>query len=416
MNLERVRKGYVLKISAGTVPMLFKWVTATQYSGRIIFRRGQQSCSFFFKEGDILNAKTNDPEQRLGAVLQKALSLDENDINAALKLSRASEEPLGMVLLKEKIIQPHDLYKGLVCQVELMVKAVELWNTGICYLHPGVSPGRSVVLLKVPLLRMILKGSVPALKGQKAVDGLLSVKEAHKDFKAPVHDAKSIEEFISEKEAVPENDYYGILGVKKEAGLDEIKNAYQKIVKSWHPDRLAHKLGKASLSRLQRISSRINEAYSVLGDEKRRKDYDREIKESVPGKKREEAFSLTKEAKRLYRASLPLMKNGEYFRAAEYLRKACQMDPNRAEYFYYLGAAFYKKGRSLKQAEEALYRAIELDGSCPDYYLALGQVYKAGKLYSRAMDLFKRALEWEPKNRQALKEKASLEKLLKKKS
>lgn len=37
------------------------------------------------------------------------------------------------------------------------------------------------------------------------------------------------------------NDFYKILGVKKEANKDEIKKAYRKLAKIYHPDRNSHK-------------------------------------------------------------------------------------------------------------------------------------------------------------------------------
>lgn len=60
-------------------------------------------------------------------------------------------------------------------------------------------------------------------------------------------------------------DYYHILGVKRDASLEEIKLAYRKLVKEYHPDK-----GKVSPERIKEI----NEAYSVLGNPDKRLRYD----------------------------------------------------------------------------------------------------------------------------------------------
>ena len=62
--------------------------------------------------------------------------------------------------------------------------------------------------------------------------------------------------------------YYVILGVSSDASQDEIKSAYRREAKRCHPDRS----GEGSEPFLD-----IREAYEVLGDPARRRDYDREM-------------------------------------------------------------------------------------------------------------------------------------------
>jgi molecular chaperone DnaJ len=65
-----------------------------------------------------------------------------------------------------------------------------------------------------------------------------------------------------------EKDYYKVLGVPKDAPAADIKKAYRKLARQYHPD--ANKGDAAAEEKFKEIS----EAYDVLSDEKRRKEYD----------------------------------------------------------------------------------------------------------------------------------------------
>jgi molecular chaperone DnaJ len=65
-----------------------------------------------------------------------------------------------------------------------------------------------------------------------------------------------------------EKDYYKTLGVTKTAKPAEIKTAYRKLARQYHPD--ANKGNASAEEKFKEIS----EAYSVLSDEKHRKEYD----------------------------------------------------------------------------------------------------------------------------------------------
>ena len=66
-----------------------------------------------------------------------------------------------------------------------------------------------------------------------------------------------------------EKDYYEILGVPKDASLNEIKKAYRRLAKLYHPDLFPGDREKEGKFRL------IKEAYEILSDEKKREAYDR---------------------------------------------------------------------------------------------------------------------------------------------
>ena len=62
-------------------------------------------------------------------------------------------------------------------------------------------------------------------------------------------------------------DYYEVLGVKKGAPKDEIKDAYRKLAMQFHPDR------NKDIGAEEKFKE-ISEAYAVLSDDQKRQQYD----------------------------------------------------------------------------------------------------------------------------------------------
>ncbi|RME10483.1 MAG: molecular chaperone DnaJ, partial [Aquificota bacterium] len=67
---------------------------------------------------------------------------------------------------------------------------------------------------------------------------------------------------------MPIKDYYQTLGVARGASKEEIKKAYRRLAREWHPD-VNHDPQASERFR------EINEAYHILSDDQKRQEYDR---------------------------------------------------------------------------------------------------------------------------------------------
>ena len=68
--------------------------------------------------------------------------------------------------------------------------------------------------------------------------------------------------------------YYKTLGISRNATKKEVKKAFKKLSKKYHPDVSKEK-------NATQIFAKVNEAYEVLGDEEKRRKYDRYGKEGL---------------------------------------------------------------------------------------------------------------------------------------
>lgn len=70
-------------------------------------------------------------------------------------------------------------------------------------------------------------------------------------------------------------DYYGILNIGRNASQEEIKRAYRKLSRKYHPDNAGEQYREQFDS--------VQEAYGVLGDEEKRTAYDERLKADEAG-------------------------------------------------------------------------------------------------------------------------------------
>lgn len=129
-------------------------------------------------------------------------------------------------------------------------------------------------------------------------------------------------------------DYYTLLGVKRDAGPDDVREGFRRFAQRYHPDVYAGKPAE-TVSRATRIYRRGTEAYRVLLDPTLRRRYDDQL---ALGKLRYEPTALSE--KEIVRRSIPpqlmpaaraaqqAMKGGDHALAMKLLREALAQDPH----------------------------------------------------------------------------------------
>lgn len=108
------------------------------------------------------------------------------------------------------------------------------------------------------------KADSSIFRQRKNVQETSSSKAATSDALYTPEQVKEVKDFVKRDK----NDYYKVLGIEKTATLDEIKKSYKKLALKFHPD-------KNQAPGADEAFKIIAVAFSVLGDEEKRRNFDR---------------------------------------------------------------------------------------------------------------------------------------------
>lgn len=196
--------------------------------------------------------------------------------------------------------------------------------------------------------------------------------------------------------------YYEILGVEDTATEEEIKKAYFRMAKEFHPDRHFSIPLENIKQKLNDISSYINAAYTALSSADRRRKYDKMIMVQPAKLAQKEPESRSDMAKEKFNDGRSKMMIGQYEQAEQLFARASSLDPQQPSYYYYHGLALGKLEMH-KEAVKAIEEALKLNSGNANYLSALGYLYLKLGFHKRAQSSFKKALNIVPDHEKAIK-------------
>jgi curved DNA-binding protein CbpA len=161
-------------------------------------------------------------------------------------------------------------------------------------------------------------------------------------------------EFIMQVEqratSLDQLDYFEVLGLPRTAGADEVKAAYYRESRAYHPDRYAALPSPQLRDLIGRIYRRVNEAYTVLRDDAKRQRYladvsgperatklrftelDEAAVKEERKKKLEEQYGQTANGRKLYATALREVEAKRWDAAERSIKAALMYEPGNAKF------------------------------------------------------------------------------------
>jgi tetratricopeptide (TPR) repeat protein len=234
------------------------------------------------------------------------------------------------------------------------------------------------------------------------------------------------QEIFDAFDALKTRTHFEVLGVAREATEAQVKEAYFRMAKRFHPD-VHHDPALSDLrEKLEAVFIRLGDAYEVLRNPRIRASYEKALdaRASRPSPSAEADAAAAggmpisgedpareiKMAEEAIRKAARSIATEKYWEAIQLLEPAVGRVEGKARQTgrVLLAKAYMKNPNWVKQGEELLLAVLQDDPKHLESYLLLGNIYKTGGLRSRAVSMFRKVLDLTPDHDEALAQLAEL--------
>jgi hypothetical protein len=220
--------------------------------------------------------------------------------------------------------------------------------------------------------------------------------------------------------------HFEVLGITREATEAQVKEAYFRMAKRFHPD--AHH--DAALSdlrdKLEAVFIRLGDAYEVLRNPRIRASYERALdarsprievasapaapSAAPPEPPASDPVQDRRQAEEAIRRAARAVAAEKYWEAIQLLEPAIGHVDGKVRHNgrILLARAYMKNPNWVKQGEELLLAVAQDDPKNTEALMLLGNLYKTGGLRSRALSTFRKVLDVKPDHEDALAALADL--------
>ena len=330
----------------------------------------------------------------LGSLRDKSFFLTDPDVLADFRLNHEER-----MLCRKLLESPQDLI------------SLRKWDA----VDRHVMVGTLYVLLITKVLKVISPEEVETTKSQMPQSTLESLPPGEQMNTWPP-EVKQMRDEIQEKAAlVSTQNYYELLGVANDASTTDIRKAFFRLAKAYHPDRAA-KPGLEDLREtLAYLFANLSEAQSTLLDLDSRESYDASISsgkhlnasaaEVTEESDEQRQVRLIIEADRYYQKALVLMRQNKNAEALELVEQAYERCPEEGEYkatraFLKVSLGDDVTGEILTVFRDAIEHSPRSE-RCHFYY---AQALKKDDRVEEAKLHFKKVVDLNPRNIEAARE------------
>jgi Domain of unknown function (DUF4388) len=149
------------------LPDILEFLRSSHKTGILNFRQDRIRKSLHIKDGNVIFASSNLPEERLGELLLGWGIIEKDQFHQSVALLSPKKRQ-GRILVEMGAITPKQLWEGVQNQIRHIVYSLFNWHQGIFYFVEGDLPSHENITADVGVTELVIEG----IRRIKNVNGL----------------------------------------------------------------------------------------------------------------------------------------------------------------------------------------------------------------------------------------------------
>lgn len=201
-------------------------------------------------------------------------------------------------------------------------------------------------------------------------------------------------------------DYFEMLDVDESSSREEIEGSLRSRLEFYTPEMISKLDDSDVREKAHELLAKIQSASDILTDDGKKGDYLQELrKRRMDGRR-----VLRIRSEFSFFEGKDLLQEGKHGQAEDKFREALRFNPESAEATAYLGWTMYSEAKDAAEAVSLLRKALTMDASLAEALYFLGRISKAQGDVDAAIEYFSKALESNPRFKEAEKEFIEIQK------
>jgi tetratricopeptide (TPR) repeat protein len=137
---------------------LLQWVTMGRKTGSLTFIRNKTKNYIYFRDGQIISSRSNEPTKQLGHFLLFQGKITEAQLKRALEVQQQTRAILGKVLVQEGFLTQDEIEKALVGRTQEVIYDLFLWEDGYFHFTASGFNLEELILISIDINAILFEG------------------------------------------------------------------------------------------------------------------------------------------------------------------------------------------------------------------------------------------------------------------